>query len=137
MYLQQEPITLFWGSLALFPFMLSVVCMLHGYATSLLASYILKFHGCTIASWVQLLGLSINIHLILTRTTQHSSDVPFVLTLPSAFGFTRSSMDQLPIMKTLCRVHNPGSLMDRLPSKGSAQQTTLRMTRNSWADPNT
>ena len=32
---------------------------------------------------------------------------------------------------------NPGSLMDLLPSKRSAQQTTLRTTRNSWADPNT
>ena len=32
---------------------------------------------------------------------------------------------------------NPGSLMDRLPNKGSAQQTTLRATRNSWAGPNT
>ena len=30
---------------------------------------------------------------------------------------------------------NPGSLMDQLPNKGSAQQTTLRATRNSWASP--
>ena len=32
---------------------------------------------------------------------------------------------------------NLGSLMDRLPNKGSAQQTTLQMTRNSWAGTNT
>ena len=30
---------------------------------------------------------------------------------------------------------NLGSLMDRLPNKGSTQQTTLRETRNSWAGP--
>ena len=32
---------------------------------------------------------------------------------------------------------NSRSLMDLLPSKSSAQQMTLRTTRNSWAGPNT
>ena len=32
---------------------------------------------------------------------------------------------------------NPGSLMDLLSSKSSAQQTALRTTRNSWAGPKT
>ena len=32
---------------------------------------------------------------------------------------------------------NPGSLMDLLPSKNSAHQTTLRTTHNSWAGPKT
>ena len=32
---------------------------------------------------------------------------------------------------------NPGSLIDQLPNKSLAQQTTLRATRNSWAGQNT
>ena len=32
------------------------------------------------------------------------------------------------------RFINPGSLMDLLPSKSSAQQTKLRTTRNSWCN---
>ena len=37
--------------------------------------------------------------------------------------------------RLLVRFINPGSLMDLLASKRSAQQTTLRTMRNSWAGP--
>jgi len=58
-------------------------------------------HYCFTGARTQLLWLRINIHLISMRTTQHSSNVPLVSALPSAFGSIRSSMDQRPIIKTL------------------------------------
>ena len=58
-------------------------------------------HYCFTGAWTQLLWSRINIHLISMRTTQHSSNVPLVSALPSAFGSIRSSMDQRPIIKTL------------------------------------
>ena len=49
--------------------------------------------------------------------------------------------ENFAIFKCLCQLMylsgliNPGSLMDRLPSKGSAQQTMLRMTRKLLGRP--
>ena len=73
----------------------------------------------------------------------------FYLNRPGARGLHRRGRSHAPVVKTKIPQMilpespggsgapvgfiNPGTLMDRLPSKGSAQQTTLRTTRSSWA----